>query len=160
MSDITSEIQKQLVVLCQCSVTGDNIALQSFACFDQHDDSVSYRAQLIGDFAISADELLSFLNNWILSGPIIHVTGVLMRIDSTCTAAISDLSDDKCFSKTDTSSSQTDTSGPIAGGVVAAIVILAVTVTIIAIIIFLHIKKQARHDHFTINKGEEYVYLK
>ena len=160
MSDITSEVQKELATLCQCSVSGDNIALQSFACFDQHDDSVSYRAQLVGDSAISADELLYFINSWILSGPIIRVAGVLMRMDSACTAAISDFSDDECFNKTDTSSSQTDVSGPIVGGVVAVIVILVVTVTIVIIIVFLLIKRRAHHDHLSINRGEEYVYLK
>ena len=85
-------MQEKLNSSCQCQITNDTIDEEFFACFEASPNSVTYQARLSGTFERDSASLISLIEDWVSTGPTIHVRGVLMWVGEECSMAISDLS--------------------------------------------------------------------
>ena len=96
-------------MLCRrCSVTHVSVSslltVLSFACSEDSSTNVTYRARLSGTSEQDSASLISLIEDWVATGPTIHVRGVLMRVGEECSATISNRSGGVCSS----SKAQTD----------------------------------------------------
>ena len=97
MEDVSGAIIEQLTASCaECGVTNDIIDKQSFACFPESPTYVTYRARLEGTSETDSGSLISLIEKWVSGGASIIVTGILLRVDSECSVAISSLSEGEC----------------------------------------------------------------
>ena len=179
MEDITSALLEELTGSCNdCGITSDIIDRQSFSCYPESPTHVTYRARLEGTSETDSGSLISLIEEWVSDGTSIIVTGVLMKVDSECSMAISSLSEGECvittllpttsgstsiitdftpFSEDTTSThSQSSSNNTIAiiGGVVAVVIILIISVTVAIIAVVALIVKSHRGVVF-IKKAEE-----
>ena len=127
---------EQLSSSCQCANMSYTISEASFACFNDSPTHVTYRARLTGTLTVSTASLLSILEAWVSSRPVIFVQSVLMRVDSQCSVVISSFKEKECFTR-EPSTMSGDNTAAIIGGVVAVIVLIVfVLVGIIAAVLF------------------------
>ena len=96
MVDITRAVEKELSGSCHCQVTTDVIDEESFACSEVSPNSVTYQARLSGTSERGSASFMSLIEEWVSTGPTIHVRGMLMWLDENCSTAISDLSEGEC----------------------------------------------------------------
>ena len=92
---------------CQCQIDTDIIDEESLSCFGLV-DSVTYRARLGGTAEQNSTALISLIEDWVGTGPVIQVYGMLMRIDQNCTTVISDFSDNGCTGRDGTQNQSPD----------------------------------------------------
>ena len=169
LADITSAVLKELSGSCQCQIPSDIVDEESFACFDDSANYVTYRATLRGTSAVNGASLFSLIENWATSGPAIRVRGVLMRVDTQCSVAISNFNDEECTAPTvgstnttaatdmteatgSTRAVQSGNTPAIVGGVVAVVTVLTVTVGIIAVVALV---VRSRHREVSFKKTEQ-----
>ena len=70
---------------------------QSFSCYAESPNHVTFRARLEGTSERDSGSLLSLIEKWVSDGARINVTGVLMMVDPTCSVGISSLSEGECL---------------------------------------------------------------
>ena len=125
----------KLVELCHCQYAAENIKEESFVCFPGSEEYVTFRAQLNSTADVESSTLLSLIKGWVSTGPTIHVSGVLRRVDKDCPVAISDFSEGECvISPTESQAAQSDNIAAIVGGVVVIVVVIAVTTAVIVVV--------------------------
>ena len=89
-----------MVSLCpDCGFTDAAIDKQSFSCYPDTPSFVTYRARLEGTSLTDSDNFISLIEQWVMEGASVIVSGVLMKVDSKCSVEISDLSEDECTMK-------------------------------------------------------------
>ena len=133
LGDISDAVLEQLTTSCtECGITRDIIDRQSFSCYPESPTYVTYRARMQGTSKTDSGSLISLIEKWVLSREAsIIVTGVLMRVDSECSVAISSLSEGECSptqppipdhttTQTPTTVSPTDTKPPITDNTTAS----------------------------------------
>ena len=108
---------------------------------------MTYRARLSGTSERDSASLTSFIEDWVSTGPTIHVSGILMWLGEECSTAISDLSEGVCSS----SEAQTST-GAVVGGVTAVVVALVVAVAVVVIIALI---MRHRYGHISSQTAQE-----
>ena len=100
LEDITREVVEKVVTLCpECGFTVTSIDKQSFLCYPDSPSFVTYRARLEGTSLKDSEKFISLIEQWVMGGASVIVTGVLMKVDSKCSVKISDLSEDECLMK-------------------------------------------------------------
>ena len=147
LADITRAVEEELSASCQCQITNDTIDEESFACSEASPNSVTYQARLSGTSERDSASFISLIEDWVSTGPTIHVRGVLMWVGEECSTAISDLSEGVCSS----SEAQTST-GAIVGGVTAVSVVLVVAVAVVVIIALI---MRHRYGHISLQTAQE-----
>ena len=140
-----------MVALCpECGFTVTSIDKQSFSCYPDSPSFVTYRARLEGTSLTDSDNFIFLIEQWVMEGASVIVTGVLMKVDSKCSVKISDLSEDECLMKTAIAQSvglspttpmtpkEQDSSSLTTiltvVGIIVIVAIIAITATIIAVI--------------------------
>ena len=125
-----------------CDIRSNNIDGESFDCFDPSSYYVTYRARLSGTPETDSHMLISYIEDWVSSGPNVRVQGVLMRVDNTCPVTIASIDDDLCNKATaststenramtsSSSQSSLNSTAAIIGGVVAVVLIVALTIIV------------------------------
>ena len=100
LGDITREVVEKVVALCpDCGFTDVSIDKPSFSCYPDSPSFVTYRARLEGASLTESDHFISLIEQWVMGGASVIVSGVLMKVDSKCSVEISDLSEDECTMK-------------------------------------------------------------
>ena len=100
LGDITREVAEKVVALCpDCGFTDVSIDKPSFSCYPDSPSFVTYRARLEGASLTESDHFISLIEQWVMGGASVIVSGVLMKVDSKCLVEISDLSEDECTIK-------------------------------------------------------------
>ena len=142
LEDITSAILEQLTHSCaECGITSDIIDKPSFACYSESPSSVTYRARLEGTSETDSGSLISQIEEWVSGGASIILTGVLIRVDSDCSVAISSLNEGECSTTQPPDTGLSNSIFAIIGGTVA---VLVITFAVVAIIMTLILKKHSR----------------
>ena len=157
LAQTSSKVQEAINRQCQCQIDTGIIDEESLSCFGLV-DSVTYRARLGGTAEQNSTVLISLIEDWVATGPVIQVYGMLMRIDQNCTAVISDFSDNGCTSRDGTQNqspaddgtvNQSDDNGLAIAKVVGSlfgslVTVLSAAVTLVGIISGCHawIKKK------------------
>ena len=151
LEDITREVVEKVVALCpECDFTVTSIDKQSFSCYPDSPSFVTYQARLEGTSLTDSDNFMSLIEQWVMGGASVIVTGVLMKVDSKCSVKISNLSEDECLMKPaiaqSVSPSPTTPMMPkeqdssslstilTVVGIIVIVAIIAITATIIAVV--------------------------
>ena len=100
LGDITREVVEKVVALCpDCGFTDVSIDKPLFSCYSDSPSFVTYQARLEGTSLTESDHFISLIEQWVMGGASVIVSGVLMKMDSKCLVEISDLSEDECTMK-------------------------------------------------------------
>ena len=132
--------------LCHCGFTAGHIdhAVSGFQCSENQRNQVVFRSKLYGTVNTNASTLTNYIQQWVSSGTLIAVLGLILDVDPTCPVHISSFSDPECALTTPPSSpgAQSNTVSPIHptigslfAGVTAGIVVLVIAVIVITIVI-------------------------
>ena len=155
VEDITSAVLLKLMELCSvCGVTNDIIDMQLINCGSE--SVIVYRARLEGTSQTDSGSLISLIEDWVNTAPRVLVRGVLMKVDSECSVAISSLSEEsECSNATmqppvaSTSSSVTTSLTTITG---AAAAILTVIIVLVSIIVLLKVRGSRIRNTVTVSR--------
>ena len=167
----------KLSALCpDCGITEADIDKQSFSCYPESSSFVTYRARLEGTSETDSGHLISLIEKWVRDGAGLIVNEVLMKVDSKCSVAIPDLSEEECIplvhlvpTQIPSPSMMINDEPPVSGpddppksstlpmtiGVVSVVVVLIVATTIIAIAFL--VLRNRRADHSLKNSSAMYV---
>ena len=151
IEDITNAVLLKLMELCSvCGVTDDIIDMTSLDC--DSESVIVYRARLEGTSQTDSGSLISLIEDWVNTGPRVLVRGVLMKVDSECSVAISSLSEesDCSVASTSSSSSSVTTSLSTITGVAAAI--LTIIIVLVSIIILLKFRGSRIRNTVTVSR--------
>ena len=100
LEDVTREVVEKIVALCpDCGFSDTFIDKQSFSCYPNSPSFVTYRARIEGTSKTDSDQFISLIEEWVMGGASVIVSGVLMQVDSKCLIEISDLSEAECIMK-------------------------------------------------------------
>ena len=143
---MTTTVQENAENICQCGFSLQHISDSAFECFSNPDE-VTFRARLQGTAQASSSQLVNYIEQWSTTDVTIAVQGLRLRVDSSCSIAISSFSDPEC----ETEQQQQPTSGSnlpaIIGGAVAGVVALIVTVLGVGLVVII-IKRRSATIHF------------
>ena len=167
LEHITAAVVKELK--SSCSECGpEMIDNQRFFCYPESPSFLTYRARLEGTSETDSSSLISLIEAWVSGGGAsLVLTGVQMSLDSSCTVAISSLSQPQCPpSSTDTPAVERSSdeepaqvSDAIIGGVVAVVLVLIITIAIVIIIVVLILKNRRGEVSLKNNSDKRYVWL-
>ena len=91
-------------------------------------DEVTFRAQLHGTAQASSSQLVNYIEQWSARDVTIAVQGLRLRVDSSCSIAISSFSDPECETERQQPTSDSNLTAIVGG---AACVVLIATVLIV-----------------------------
>ena len=100
--------------------------MYTFACF-LNPDEVTFRARLQGTAQASSSQLVNYIEQWSTTDVTIAVQGLRLRVDSSCSIAISSFSDPECETEWQQPTSYSNLPAIIGGGV-AGVVALTVSI--------------------------------
>ena len=145
---VINELQNQ----CQCNLISNNVITNGgLLCFEESPLYVTYRAQLHGTVEMAAQELISYIEQWLATGPILNVRAQFLSVQSSCTLVITSADEDECTFQTESiseipttvefisssiSTENNDSSG-FNTDLIAVIVTVLCIVGVIVIVIFL-----------------------
>ena len=142
---MTTTVQESAENICQCGFSLQHISDSAFECFSNPDE-VTFRARLQGTAQASSTKLVNYIEQWSTTDVTIGVQGLRLRVDSSCSIAISSFSDPEC--ETERQQPTSDSSLPaILGGGVAGGVALVVTVLGVGLVVII-IKRRSATIHF------------
>ena len=158
VEDITSAVLLKLMELCSvCGVTNDIIDMQLIDCGSE--SVIVYRARLEGTSQTDSGSLISLIEDWVNTAPRVLVRGVLMKVDSECSVAISSLSEEsECSNATmqppvaSTSSSSSSVTTSLTTITGAAAAILTVIIVLVSIIILLKVRGSRIRNTVTVSR--------
>ena len=137
LESITAAVLRETQELCQCGFTSDRLTNEVFQCFPVSPEAVTYRAKLHGTISDNSTQLISHMEQWTAEGAAITIQQVLLRVDGSCTVAVSALVDEECQKRNIRSTDSTTRNSnntiiaAISGGVLTTVIIVVVLVTII-----------------------------
>ena len=139
---------------CGCGFTSSNILEERFVCFTpQSPHHVTYRARINRTSQATTEQLVTFIQQWVMTSRSILIQGVQLNIDRTCDFMISTFDEVECSEDTPTTESDVattimammnDNTVAIALGSTAAavlIIISGVTICVISIILWKRLVK-------------------
>ena len=142
---MTTTVQENTENICQCGFSLQHISGSAFECFSNPDE-VTFRARLQGTAQASSLQLVNYIEQWSTRNVTIAVQGLRLRVDSSCSIAISSFSDPEC--ETEQQQPTSDSNLPVlVGGAVAGVVALIVTVLAVGLVVII-IKRRSATIHF------------
>ena len=126
LADVTTTVQENAENICQCGFSLQHISDSAFECFSNPDD-VTFRARLQGTAQASSSQLVNYIEQWSTRDVTIAVQGLRLRVDSSCSIAISSFSDPECEAERQQPTSYSNLPA-IIGGAVAGVVALTVSI--------------------------------
>ena len=161
--DIKEEIIKQVLTRCSCQFTTDNIISDTFSCRgsqEEFEGTVVYRANITLQVPVSitdADDIVTFINQWIQDEPSVAVRGIALAVDADCPTVLDSFDSDDCVAEVPsnqtnpTSSSSSSSSLPlsaIAGAAAAAAVVVVIVLIIVIIIIVVCRRRKSTYRYY------------
>ena len=157
--NIASVIVDDLNEDCMCGIESSDVDERSFvACDEQLDEYVTFRARLSGTSDKSSKYLITLLEEWVSTGPVIIVEGVLVKVENSelsCSTVLTDFKEKSCLKDYEPSTETPDSSGitqvTAVGASIATIVgtlLTFLTICSSCICWFIHRrKKKKRNDN-------------
>ena len=114
--DIVSAIVYELNENCICGIESSDVDERSFvACDEQLHEYVTFRARLRGTSDKTSEYLITLLEEWVSTGPVIIVEGVLVKVENSelsCSTVLSDFKEKSCLKEYESSTDSSEgTSG-------------------------------------------------
>lgn len=149
LESIKAAVLESTQELCQCGFISDRLTNEVFQCFPASPEAVTYRATLHGTTSANSTQLISHIEQWTAEeAAAITIQQVLLRVDGSCTVAVSSLVDDECQKRNTRSDSEPASSNVIIiSGVALATVIIVVIVVIIVSTVAICIKKSKQKEN-------------
>ena len=152
LESINSAVLESTQELCgQCGFIGDRLTNAVFQCFPASPEAVTYHAKLHGTTSTNSTQLISHIERWTAQGTAAAtIQQVLLRVDRSCTVAVSTLVDDECQKRnvisTDSISGNNNNNIIIfvSGGVIATVTAVVV-ILIVVITVTICVRKNKRH---------------
>ena len=134
---IVENIEMALRKQCNCSFSSNYVADEGFYC--QHNDSASvlFEGRIITDEHVTSADRLNHLQQWVFTGPVISIGGVLLTVSDNCDVH------SEVVGSTNIKCSQPSKSHSVAVGVTVSLFLVMVAV-IVGVIVFLVICKRYR----------------
>ena len=136
LADVTTTVQESAENICQCGFSLQHISDSAFECFSSPDE-VTFRARLQGTAQASSSQLVNYIEQWSTTDVTIAVQGLRLRVDSSCSIAISSFSDPECETEQQQQPTSDSNLPAIIGGVVAGGVALVVTVLAVGLVVIM-----------------------
>lgn len=130
----------------ECGITNNMIEIETFTCYPDSLSHIIYRGKVESISEITSVSLISYIDEWMSSGPNVSVAGVETVVDSECLVTNLSLSEADCLSAS--LDQTTILSVSILGGVVAAVIFVVAILTVIVAV------KKHKQQH-TPNKKHE-----
>ena len=120
---------------CGCSLSIEDIFNDAITC---DTDNMVYRAGIGATSQLSANNVVTIMNNWIEHSSALLIDGDTLEIDfdPSCPLVISSLTEPVCGSSDGTSGSSKTSAPLLAGIIVGVCIVLVVTVILIVILVF------------------------
>ena len=138
-SAIVQAIISNVVRLCGCTLTEDQITERGFQCFPSSPQAVTYRARLHGTGDATVPDLLQYIEDWIQEGATISVQFQRYSVDTTCDVGVNSFTESEC--KVD-SASGSDNTGTIVGVVVGVLLVLVIITAVIVLIMLILVRRK------------------
>ena len=153
ISNITSAVVRALKEMSVCDIQSKVVDKPAFKCYPDSPSYVTLRGQLNGTATEDSTSLISSVKEWVSTSPEIHVNSVLLGIDSTCSVAISSLTELECLEEIDSTSNTTSShdAAPLAYGVTVA-GILSVIVFLAVLVFCVMIMWRKRCNKYRLRK--------
>jgi hypothetical protein len=153
ISNITSAVVRALKEMSVCDIQSKVVDKPAFKCYPDSPSYVTLRGQLNGTATEDSTSLISSVKEWVSTSPEIHVNSVLLGIDSTCSVAISSLTELECLEEIDSTSNTTSShdAAPLAYGVTVA-GILSVIVFLAVLVFCVMIMCRKRCNKYRLRK--------
>ena len=126
---------------CQCDFQESFISQAVLLCDHQQPTQIVYRANITSYENYSADQLVSFIEDWVKQGATIPYGVVVVKFDPDCPVRINDISDPVCAQPSNgaiiptSTSLVTPTSTPSAPNTLAVVAVSVTVVVIVAAVI-------------------------
>ena len=93
--DIQKEVANAVSKSCNCTVPNESIATGKLSC-QTSALYVTYRSMINGTQSHTAEEMLSFIEDWVYTSPPIMAGPWIVTVDPSCTVRISSFTDLEC----------------------------------------------------------------
>ena len=80
---------------CECHFPEDHFLKPMFSCANSP-NLTTYRNTLIGTHNFNATQIISFIQDWVNSGPWINIKGYAVWVDRSCPVTIASLNEPEC----------------------------------------------------------------
>ena len=160
LNDITTAMIVNLNKICKCQMNSSFLLNSRLQCFDESQETVTFRTQLSATALASTTELMSYIEQWIESGDFL-LNGVRLEFNTTCSLQISSFNADECptSNRVTTVSPSTDIRTPVSGTVVGiillAILLIICLITIVLLVGYIAVLKRKHTTHS--KKGKRFV---
>ena len=124
---------------CQCNLNTDTtITGGGFLCFPESPQHITFRARIHGTMQVSASELITHLEIWLVSGAIIPVMAQLLSVEATCPVVIASTREAECTSEYGvTPSGLSNRSTALTGGIMSVIILVLLLVGVAVVVVLL-----------------------
>ncbi len=68
-----------------------------FCCFAESESAVTYRAQISGTVTASAEDIATYVSDWLSEGPLITFDFILITVDTSCQVVVFSFADPECI---------------------------------------------------------------
>ncbi len=136
LNTLSEAISTSVQERCQCEFSVANIMNPNFRCFTESESAVTYRAQISGTETDSAEEIATYVSDWLSEGPLISFDFILIAVDTSCEVVVSSFADPEC------SAAAIEFSvGAAVGGAIGAL--LLIVVSIFLLVCFCALRKRS-----------------
>ena len=139
MNTLSEAISTSVQERCQCDFSVANIMDPKFRCFAESENAVTYRAQISGTETASAEEIASYVSDWLSEGPLITYDFVLIDVDTSCEVVVSSFADPECSSV-----AMEFPVGAAVGGAIVALLVIVVSVFLLVCLCGILRKRRSR----------------
>ena len=129
--------------MCNCEYSENFIDSGQFLCSSSKKEII-YQAQLLTTDGKTAEEIRNITQNWVLTKPIVTISGQRHQLDPYCSVVIREIGDLSCDPTVPTSGVKSGTRGYLVGYSAGIVLVLSAVVGIIIvamIITFYAVKK-------------------
>ena len=106
-----------------------------FRCFAESESAVTYRAQISGTVTASAEDIATYVSDWLSEGPLITFDFILIAVDTSCQVVVSSFADPECIP----AAIEFPVGAAVGGGIG---VVLLIVVSIIALVCLCVLRKR------------------
>ncbi len=135
LNTLSEAISTSVQERCQCEFSVANIMNPKFRCFAESESAVIYRAQTSRTVTASAEEIATYVSDWLSEGPLITFDFILIAVDTSCQVVVSSFADPEC--------SAAAMEFPVGAAVGGGIYFLLIVVSIFLLVCFCAFKKRS-----------------
>lgn len=140
---------------CNCGFIRGNIANESFYCFPDSENTVTYRAKIIQTKSVSPSRLIDFISQWIAEDGFGKMPKLFFVVDKICEVSISSFADPECSNQPADNNIIAIVGGVVGGSVLVIIISITLIILVIAFLLF-----KSHQAKLTLGHEDEHRYVR